>query len=97
MQYNEDSFKEDILYPKEEKVVAQMELDYQAAFGTVQGRRVLNHLMAELGFFREPRNEEEIVLHNFAKRILRYMGIWKPGMGPMIIKQLLNLKGVTNG
>lgn len=40
---------------------------------------VLTDLLNELGFFSgELKDEKDVVMHNFATRILRKLGVWRP-------------------
>jgi hypothetical protein len=47
--------------------------DFIHTFSSPEGRRVLAHMLTELGFFDEIETEEEQVRHNYAMRILEIM------------------------
>ena len=51
---------------------------YRAVFGTDAGRAVLTDILNDLGFISGLiQNEEDRVLNNYARRLLRKLGIWK--------------------
>lgn len=67
--------------------------DYRRVFSTPEGRRVLGHMLVELHFFDEIiDNPEEIALSNYARRLLRNLGIWKGLNVPGIIDAFFELK-----
>lgn len=50
--------------------------DYRQTFMTDNGKRVLAHLLAEAGYFDcDLKTTEELAVLNFAKNILKNMGI----------------------
>ena len=49
---------------------------YSLVFGSADGQKVLCHLLTNLGFFKENLTDEEKILNNFAKKILRFCGIY---------------------
>ena len=49
---------------------------YRTCFGTDAGNRVLSHLLIEAGMFdSDLKTTEEIAVENFAKKILKNLGI----------------------
>jgi len=48
---------------------------YRRVFGTKEGMMVLAHLLADLHFFDTTENEKEQVLSNYARVILKRLGI----------------------
>lgn len=50
--------------------------DYRQTFTTNSGRRVLAHILTEAGYFDcDTKTPEELSVLNFAKQIIRNMGI----------------------
>lgn len=64
---------------------------YIAVFGSVAGRKVLEHMLADLHFFDEAVGEEERILRNYARRLLAIMGIWRPINAEEITSGLMNI------
>ena len=64
---------------------------YVAVFGSVAGRKVLEHMLADLHFFDEAVGEEERILRNYARRLLAIMGIWRPVNAEEITNGLMNI------
>jgi hypothetical protein len=53
-------------------------IDYRQAFSTDSGRRVLAHLLIDAGYFdSDMKTTEELAVLNYAKNIIRNMGICK--------------------
>ena len=50
---------------------------YREVFNSINGRKVLGHMLVELGFFDEavPGDEAEVALQNYAKHLLNRCGI----------------------
>jgi len=65
--------------------------DYMAAFSTPEGRRVLAHMMTELGFFDTVDDEGERILRNYAVRILRIMNAISGDTVPAWIGKMIDL------
>ncbi|HDZ61990.1 MAG TPA: hypothetical protein ENH40_02440 [Nitrospirae bacterium] len=55
---------------------------------TETGRKVFTFLLCECGWFREIRTDEERILNNFAKRLLYYADIIRPGKEVELINHL---------
>lgn len=54
-------------------------LTYRRVFDTPEGQVVLTDILNELGFFSgELKDEQDMVMHNVATRILRKLGVWRP-------------------
>lgn len=49
--------------------------DYRECFSTAAGKKVLAHLLADMGFFDDNVKPEEIILQNYARKILKNLGI----------------------
>jgi len=50
---------------------------YRSVFGTPEGQRVLAHMLQDMGFFADNVNtEEQMILFNYAKTILRRCGVF---------------------
>jgi hypothetical protein len=77
------------LLTKEERI--QLETDFQHAFGDPASARVLKKILSDLCFFRRCETEEEVVLNNYAKKLLSYLGDWDVGSEDSIIYKLLNI------
>jgi len=61
---------------------------YRQTFMTDSGRRVLAHLLTEAGYFDcDLKTPEEIAVLNFAKKIIKNLGI---GNNPDNICQMVN-------
>jgi len=74
---------------EEERI--QLETDFQHAFGDPASARVLKMILSDLCFFRRCETEEEVVLNNYAKKLLSYLGDWDVGSEDSIIYKLLNI------
>lgn len=74
---------------EEERI--QLETDFQSVFENPQGSRVLKMILSDLCFFRRCETEEEVVLNNYAKKLLSYLGDWDVGSEDSIISKLLNI------
>ena len=48
---------------------------YRRVFSSVDGRKVLTHMLTELHFFDEVLTDKELALSNYARRILYYLGV----------------------
>jgi hypothetical protein len=73
---------------KAEYELAQL---YMATFNTVPGRKVLEHMLAELHFFDETVGEVEDIRRNYARRLLAIMGVWRPVNAEAIVENLLTV------
>jgi hypothetical protein len=67
----------DYVRGKKDEVDDQMENDFFLTFSSVHGRRVLAHMLRELHVFDEVIDDQEVIMQNYGKRILGYMGIIK--------------------
>ena len=55
----------------------EMVAKFRRVFDNPDGREVLSYLLSELGHFdTEIETERDLVEQNFAKRLLRYLGVW---------------------
>lgn len=68
-----------------------MQRAYQRVFQTPMGQEVLADLLTRMHFFDETVNDEEVVLQNFARRMLHVMGIWQAANAPQIVEDFLRL------
>lgn len=69
------------------------EEEYRSVFTSRTGRKVLTHMLAELHFFDEIQlTDEEIILSNYAKRLLNRIGIWKGLNVGEIVNAFLDIK-----
>jgi len=80
--------KQDINLPEDLKTL--LEVDFQSVFHGDQGSRVFARLLNDLCFFRRCETEEEVVLNNYAKKLLSYLGDWDVGSEDSIVGKLLN-------
>jgi len=64
---------------------------YREVFGTRAGREVLAHMMVELGFFNEIITEEQKVLANYSRHLLKLMGVLQPKNINDITDALMNV------
>lgn len=64
--------------------------DYNSTFDTENGRKALTYFLAQACFFSETVDEETVALNNYAKQILRDMGIWSEGNAKAIVDALLD-------
>jgi hypothetical protein len=73
--------------------------DYRACFGSGAGRRVLGHLLIEAGYFdTDLQTEGEIAVQNFAKKILRNLGLFEIELDDEgKPKQVKGIDGYING
>lgn len=78
---------------KNKKVTPEDEVKrmYREVFGTRVGKEVLAHMLVELGFFNEIVTDEQKVLANYARRILKIMGVIQPKNINDIIESLMNI------
>ena len=73
--------------------VDHTEMDYRTCFSSDVGRRVLGHLLAEAGYFDDDlQTPEEIAVENYAKGILRRMGILDISNIQQVINGMINTK-----
>jgi len=75
---------------------------YRKVFLSEEGRKVLMHILNDLGFFQtEEVSEEIVVLQSYAKTLLERMGIWREHNAKRITDALLNMpymeKEIKNG
>ena len=70
---------------------ADLEQMYQSTFRSKEGFATLLHLLSQLAFFRETETEEEVILNNFAKKLLRNLGCWDQGKGAAILTNILRV------
>ena len=77
----------------EDHAAAEYELaqQYMAVFNSVVGRKVLEHMLAELHFFDETAGEVEEIRRNYARRLLAIMGVWRPVNAEEIVSGLLTV------
>lgn len=75
--------------PKEEHY-PEIVADFSQTFATAHGRRVLTYFLTQANFFSETVDEEGAALNNFAKAMLRDMGIWTPGNEKAIVDALID-------
>jgi extradiol dioxygenase family protein len=64
---------------------------YREVFGTRVGREVLAHMLVELGFFNEIVTDEQKILCNYARRLLKLMGVLQPKNINDITDALMNV------
>ena len=65
---------------------------YRLCFSTDSGKRVLGHLLAEAGLFdTDLKTTEELAVENFAKKILKNMGIYDLDSVESYVNQLFQL------
>jgi len=64
---------------------------YWEAFGTRVGREVLAHMLVELGFFNEIVTDEQKVLANYSRHLLKLMGVLQPKNINDITDALMNI------
>ena len=64
---------------------------YREVFGTRVGREVLAHMLVELGFFSEHIVDEQVFLCNYARHILKLMGVLQPKNINDITDALMNI------
>jgi hypothetical protein len=77
--------------PKNAPKKADLEAMYQRCFNTEDGFRVLLHLLSQLGFFRETETQQDVILANFAKKLLRNLGCWESGKGASLLQNILRV------
>ena len=64
---------------------------YREVFGTRQGKEVLAHMLVELGFFNEIQTDEQKFLCNYARHLLKLMGVFQPKNINDITEALMNV------
>jgi hypothetical protein len=58
-------------------VLDHTQIDYRTCFSSEVGRRVLSHLLIEAGLFdNDLKTPEELAVENYAKGILKNMGLF---------------------
>ena len=69
-------------------------IDYKTCFTTNTGRRVLCHLLMEAGLFdTDIKTPEEVAVENYAKQILKNMGLFgKVDKAQQITDAMLNIQ-----
>lgn len=70
-------------------------LDYQATFSTPHGRRVLAHMLFDLGFFAQATTPEEAALRNYATTLLGRVGAITPANIRAVTDSLVNVASTT--
>lgn len=73
---------------KEEKEIQQK---YRNLFSTPEGKEVLAHMLTLLHFFDEMVRDEDIVLRNFANKILAILGVWQAMNAKRIVDTFLRM------
>ena len=73
---------------KEEKEIQQK---YRNVFSSPEGKEVLTHLLSLLHFFDEMVVEDDIVLRNFAYKLLGILGIWQSMNASRIVETFLRM------
>lgn len=56
--------------------IKEIRESYRRVFSGYEGKAVLTHILSELHFFDEIIEGNEIVLANFARRLLYFLGVW---------------------
>lgn len=87
----------DAVLGKEDKT-AERELiaDYRRTFGTDHGKRVLTHMLLELGVFKDTEIQEgDVALMNYGRHLLRRLGVWEPHMAKDVVGHLLAIPIIT--
>lgn len=74
----------------------QITADYMATFSTAEGRRVLGHMLIELGFFDTCETEEEYVRRNYAIHILRILNAISGETIPAWIDRIISMTHVIS-
>ena len=64
---------------------------YREVFGTRSGKEVLAHMLVELGFFNEIVTDEQKVLCNYSRHLLKLMGVLRPKNVNDITEALMNV------
>jgi len=71
--------------------------EYRAVFGSDTGRRVLTHILCEMGYFRIGQTTPEaIALNNQAKRILESCGMLTRMKNPQDMAAVQNFEDIVN-
>jgi len=85
----------------EKEVREKLYFDFRTVFSGPTGNAVLMKILSDLYFFREDLNEEEVLLQNYAKQLLGYLGTWEEGNALRIVEKLLEVVKIdgtdTNG
>lgn len=83
---------------RDQQAQAELITTYRSTFGnTADAKSVLAHHLIEMCFFAETRCEEDVVLNNAAKRLLRDMGIWNEANALSIVNALMTVEEVNDG
>lgn len=65
---------------------------YRKVFSSPEGKAVFTDIMNELNFFAtDMETQEEVVLNNFAKKMMDKLGIWREHNAFRITDALLNM------
>jgi hypothetical protein len=56
--------------------IKEIRESYRRVFMNRDGQAVLTHILSELHFFDEVVEGNEVVLANFARRLLYFIGVW---------------------
>lgn len=71
--------------------------EYRAVFTTGNGRRVLTHILTEMGYFKIVQSTPEATaLNNQAKRLLENCGMLKRMTGPRDAAAVKNYESIVN-
>jgi hypothetical protein len=91
---SENEYRDQVEKTKAEKEQARREVRdlYRRVYNTPIGKKVLCHMLVELGFFNtSPASEGAVALQNYGKRILNHMGIWDASQAENIVNQMMSL------
>ncbi len=69
--------------------IKNLKRDFSTLFSSEIGQHVLIKIMTDLCFFRRCDTEEEVVLNNYAKKLMSYVSDWDSGSEELIIKKLI--------
>lgn len=66
---------------------------YREVFSSVNGKKVLGHILVELGFFDEvvPGDEPAVALQNYSKHLLYRCGIFKADNIDFVMEALFKI------
>lgn len=82
---------------KDQRAIRQL---YRSVFNgestKAEGQELLAHLLVDMGYFNEIETEEERILHNYAQKIVKRVGIIQADTIDQYVAKLLETRPTDN-
>jgi len=80
------------LFGQDRKKDNELIREYRKTFLTASGRKVLAHMLTELGMFDQgTESDEERTRQDYGKRLLMFLGIWNEGNIEQVVNKLISI------